>query len=126
MSVGGSIESVAIRGRLLAVPADADAQLDLGGWTNEVQPNGNGTARTVKTRKAWMTEGLSVDINHDRADQQFLQEIANLQEPVNMEITLASGHVYQGKGTLTGDLKFNTQNTTCPITLSGAGELTLQ
>ncbi len=43
-AVGGSIESVTLDGRTFAVAADAEAQRKLGGFENEVQANGDGTA----------------------------------------------------------------------------------
>ena len=44
-AVGGPVESVNIDGRYFAVAADADIGRELGGFTNENQPNGDGTAR---------------------------------------------------------------------------------
>jgi hypothetical protein len=121
-AVGGSIESVSIRGRLFAVPADVDASVDLGGKTNEVQANGNGTARIIQTTKPWMTEGLSVEISQDRGDLEFLQEIADDGEFVPITLTLASGVTYGGEGIITGDIKGGTQSATGEITLSGPGK----
>ena len=49
-AVGGSIQEVALSGRVFGVAADAEAQRKLGGLENEVMPNGDGmTARLVKT-----------------------------------------------------------------------------
>jgi hypothetical protein len=123
---GGSIEKVSIRRRIIAVAADADANLDLGGKTNEVQSNGDGTVRVIQTRKPWMTDGLALSCDDGNNDLEFLQEVANSGVPVPITITLASGVTYQGEGTLTGDLKKSTQNATVPVTLSGPGELTQQ
>jgi len=125
-AVGGPIESVSIRGRLFPVAADADATRKLGGFENEVQPNGDGSARMVKSRIAWMVDGLSLAIDHDRADQEFLKEIADGKDWVPITVTYASGHTYQGKGTVSGEFGANSQNATAPVTLSGPGELTQQ
>jgi len=125
-AVGGPIESVSIRGRLFPVAADADATRKLGGFENEVQPNGDGSARMVKSRIAWMVDGLSLAIDHDRADQEFLKEIADGKDWVPITVTYASGHTYQGKGTVSGEFGASSQNATAPVTLSGPGELTQQ
>ena len=90
-AVGGSIESISIRGRLFPVAADSEATRKLGGFENEVQANGDGSARIVKTRVPWSLDGLQVEINDTRADEEFLQEIADALEPVPITITLASG-----------------------------------
>ena len=125
-ATGGSIESITIRGRRFPVAADAEATLKLGGFENEVQSNGDGSARTVKTRVPWSLAGVAVEIDHKRGDQEFLQEIADglTLEPVT--ITHASGVVYQGKGTVTGEIGSSTQNATAPIEIMGEGTLTQQ
>lgn len=125
-TVGGSIESISIRGRLFAVAADAEANRKLGGFENEVQPNGNGTARIIKTRVAWVLDSVTVDVNDDRADQEFLQEIADGNDYVPITITLASGVTYQGTGILTGEVQMSTQNSTAQISLGGPDVLTQQ
>jgi len=125
-AVGGSIESCSIRGRLFAVAADAEANRKLGGFENEVQANGDGTARLVKTRIAWLIDGLTVVVDDVRADQEFLQEIADGNDFVPITITLASGTTYQGTGTVSGEIQFSTQNATAQIALSGPGKLTQQ
>lgn len=126
LAKGGSVEKVSIRRRIFAVAADADVNLDLGGKSNEVQSNGNGSARVIQTRKPWMLDGLALQIDDQQNDLEFLQEVANDGVPVPVTITLASGVTYQGEGTITGDIKKSTQNTTAPISLSGGGELTQQ
>lgn len=125
-AVGGSIESVSIRGRLFAVAADADVSQKNGGFENEVQPNGDGSARLIKTRVAWMLDGVQVAINDAAADREFLQEIADADDFVPITITYASGVVYQGTGTVSGELPSSSQSATATISLSGPGSLTQQ
>ena len=127
MSVlGGSIEEVSINKRRFAVAADADANIDRGGKTAEYEPNGDGTARKILTTKKWMIDGISLEINPDNDDLAFLEGIAASAEDVPITITTAGGYTYQGKGSVTGDLKASTQKATAPITLSGPQTLTLQ
>lgn len=125
-AVGGSIESISIRGRLFPVAADADATRDLGGFTVEVQSNGDGNARILKTRKPWALGGVVVEINDDRADQEFLQEIQNGNEFVAITITFASGTTYQARGTLVDAIEAGSANATATIALQGPGEMTQQ
>lgn len=125
-AIGGSITSLNIDGRLFAVASDSDSTRDLGGSKNEVQPNGNGTVRLVKTVGPWMLEGIAVEIDDSRNDHEFLQERANSNTLFAVSITYASGLVYQGVGQLTGDLKTASQAQTAAINLMGQGELTQQ
>lgn len=124
--IGGSIESISLSGRNFAVAADAEGQRKLGGFQNEVQPNGDGTARIVKTREPWGLEGLTVAIDDSRADQEFLQDLADGNSFFSVAITLASGVVYQGDGQITGDMQYGTQNATASLSLMGQGKLTAQ
>ena len=125
-AVGGSIESVSIGGRLFPVTADADAARSLGGFTNDVQANGNGTARIIKTRVPWAISGLTVEVDDVRADQEFLQAAADNNEFEVIVITLASGAVYQGLGTVTDKIEYSTTKTTADISLMGPAKLTAQ
>jgi hypothetical protein len=122
-SVAGPIESVSIRGRLFAVAGDANAERKLGGFENEVQSNGNGTVRLVKSRVPWSVSGLALDINEDRSDQQFLKEIADSLEMVDMAITFASGVTYSGRGQIVDEVLFSSENSTAEVSLMGPGEL---
>lgn len=121
-SVGGSIESISIRSRLFPVAADADTNLKLGGFENELKANGDGSARSIKTRMPWSCDGLTIEIDHDRGDLEFLQEVANGFDMVAFTITMASGVTYQARGTIVGEIKSSSQNATADITISGPGE----
>ena len=124
--VGGSIESVTLDGREFAVAADAEAQRKLGGFENEVQANGNGTARLIKTRVPLSISGLTVEIDDDRGDQEYLQELANRTDYFALGLTYASGVTYQGQAQITGEFQASSQNATAPINLMGPGVLQRQ
>lgn len=125
-AVGGSIESVTINGREFAVAADAEAQRKLGGWENEVQANGNGTARIIKTRVPLSIDGLTLSVDDDRGDHEFLQAIADGTDFVPIALTYASGITYQGEATITGEMQTSSQNATAAVSLMGPGVLTKQ
>ena len=125
-AIGGSIESVNLDGRDFAVPADTEVQRKLGGFENEVQPNGNGTSRLIKTRTAWSLDGLIIEIDDDRGDQEFLQELADRKDYFAASITYASGVTYQGSGQIVGENPASSQNATGALSLMGTGELTKQ
>ena len=126
MAVGGSIESVGLAGRTFSVAADADVNRKMGGDNNEFQSNGDGTGRLIKTFEGWMLDGLQVAIDDLRDDQTFLQSLADQQDFFAVDITYASGAVFQGLGQITGDLQGGSQNTTASVTLNGPGKLTKQ
>jgi len=125
-AVGGSIESVTLDGRSFAVAADAEANRKLGGFENEVLANGDGTARLIKTRVPLSLDGLTVEIDDSRGDQEFLQELTNHNGYWPLSITYASGQTYQGTAQIVGENPASSQNATAAISLMGPGELTKQ
>lgn len=125
-AVGGSIESVNLSGREFAVAADAEAQRKLGGFENEVQANGDGTARLIKTRVPLSLDGLTIEIDDDRGDQEFLQDLADQNDYWPLGITYASGATYQGTAQIVGESPTSSQSATAPISLMGPGKLTKQ
>ncbi|MNI42011.1 hypothetical protein D3C73_962810 [compost metagenome] len=123
---GGSIESVGLAGRTFSVAADADSNRKLGGWENETQPNGDGTGRLIKTRVAWLIDGLTLSIDDLRGDQEYLQDLKDRLDFFPIDITYASGAVYSGLGQVTGEEQTSSMSTTAAVTLSGPGKLTRQ
>lgn len=125
-AVGGSIESISLGGRIFAVAADAEAERKLGGFENEVQANGDGTARLIKTRVPLAISGLTVEVDDYRGDAEFLQSLADRPDFFPIAITYASGLVYQGTAQIVDETASSSQNATASISLSGPGRLTKQ
>jgi hypothetical protein len=125
-AVGGSIESVTLDGRNFAVAADAESQRKLGGFENEVQSNGDGTARLIKTRVPLSIDGLAVEVDDDRGDHEFIQELTNRKDYFPVALTYVSGITYQGTAQITGEISSSSQNATASFSLAGPGILTRQ
>lgn len=125
-AVGGSIQTINIDGRGFPVPADAVCNRAIGGFSNEVEVNGDGSGRLVKTRVPGMFDGLSVEIDDTRGDAEFLQAIANAGTFVTTSVTYVNNVVWQGQMQLTGDLNHDSMKTTMPISLKSTGILTRQ
>ena len=126
MATGGSVESITLDGRTFSVAADADASIKLGGFENEVQSNGDGTARVIKTRVPFSADGLAVSVDDDNGDHEFIQALADRKAAFPLTLTLASGAIWQGTGQITGEVPRSSQNTTIPLNISGAGKLSRQ
>jgi hypothetical protein len=125
-ATGGSIESVTISGREFPATADSDVSRKLGGFNNELLPNGDGTSRKIKMRVLPAFTGIVVECDDARADQEFLQDIADGEALVPIAVTYASGIVYQGKGTIVGDLAASNQSATASFDIMGEGKFTQQ
>ena len=126
MAVGGSIESVTIDGRYFPVAADAESNRKLGGFENEVQANGDGSARIIKTRNPLQIDGLALECDDDRGDHEYLQGVADRKGFVPCTITYASGITYGAQATISGEFQSSSQNATIPVTLAGPGRLVKQ
>ena len=124
--IGGSIEAVSLSGRVFSVAADAEVQRKLGGWENEVQANGDGTARIVKTRVPFSLDGLTLTVDDTRGDHEFLQDLAGRKDFFVMSITYASGVTYQGTAQIVGEMQASSQSATASVSLMGPGSLTKQ
>ncbi|MBT56166.1 MAG: hypothetical protein CMF72_22545 [Mameliella sp.] len=120
------MESITIDGRSFAVTADADTSRKLGGFENEVQSNGDGTARTVKTRVPWSLTGVVIEIDDTAGDQEFLQSLQNSNRNVPITATYVSGVSYQATGQVVGEVVFSNQSSSASLDLSGSGEMTPQ
>jgi len=125
-ATGGSIESLTLDGREFPVAADAEAQRKLGGFENEVQANGNGTARLIKTRVPLSLDGMTLETDDDRGDQEFIQALAGRNDFFPIAITYASGVTYQGLAQIVGETQASSQNATTAVSLMGPGQLTKQ
>lgn len=88
--------------------------------------NGNGTARMVKTRAPLSIDGLTLDTDDDRGDQEFIQELADRNDFFPIAITFASGITYQGTAQITGDLQASSQSAMTTVNIMGPGQLTKQ
>lgn len=125
-AVGGSIEGVSLSGRGFAIPADNEAQINMGGYNNASEANGNFTSRLIKTSVPLKIDGLLVEIDHTNGDLEYLQELADLKDYFVIDITLADGTVYDGLAQIEGEVNGSTQSATAAITLSGTGKLNRQ
>jgi hypothetical protein len=125
-AIGGSIVEVTLNGRLFAVSADSEANRKLGGFENEVLANGDGTARIIKTRVPLNIDGLTLECDDSRGDQEFLQQLADTSAFFAGTISYASGRTYQGTMQIVSEMTSSSQNATATVTLAGAGKLTIQ
>lgn len=125
-ATGGSVETINVDGRDFAVAAEADTNRKLGGFEADVEANGNGTGRKIKTRVPWGLTGITVEIDDTNEDQEFLQAIIDSNQFVTITITYASGTTYNGLGTVAGEFQTASMNTTASLELKGTGKLTKQ
>lgn len=125
-ATSGSIESITLDGREFAVTFDAEVNRKLGGFENEILSNGNGTTRTIKTRVPWSLDGVVVEVDDSRSDQEFIQQLINGLNEFPITITYASGVIYQGVGQVVGENPSSNQTASATISMMGSGQLVQQ
>lgn len=125
-AIGGSIASTTLDGRNFSVAADADSQRKMGGDENEVEANGDGSGRLIKTKVPWQVDGLTLTIDDGRGDHEYLQALADRSEFFPITVAYPSGEILQGTGQITGEFQVGSQAATGAVTLKGPGNLTRQ
>jgi hypothetical protein len=126
VGTGGSILEVSLGGRIFPVAADAESNRKLGGCENELEMNGDGSARIVKTRVPLQLDGLTLEVDDARGDQEFLQGLADASDFFTFSATFANGTTYQGTAQIIGEFQCNSKNATAQVTLAGPGNMTKQ
>lgn len=118
--IGGPWESITLNGRTFAVAQDSSPTLDLGGDTNTVEMNGNGTFRITKEKRPALAESINVEADPDRGDLEFLKDLSDDTDVFPVSATKVNGTVYSGACIITDPVVENQDKATAEIKLSGS------
>ena len=77
-------------------------------------------------RVPWSIPDLSLGIDDDNGDHEFLQNLIDGKTFVPVSITYVSGAIYQGTGQVVGEVAASSQSATASVSLMGSGQLTKQ
>lgn len=122
-SVAGSIVRVTLDGREFPVAYDSESDRALGGYNNEVEMNGNRTARLIKKMSPAKLSGMGIVIDDGRADQEYIQNLADMKGFFSTEVEYVSGAIYGGQLQIIGEINVGSMKGTAELEFSG-GELT--
>jgi hypothetical protein len=126
-AVAGDLQEISINNVTYPVTSDTDASRALGGFENEVLPNGDGSARLKKMRRKWRIGGMSVACDDAiNNDQKNLQDVADSKEFIPVVMYMADGSIFSGTGQIEGELNFSNQNAACTFDLAGPQKLVRQ
>ena len=125
-ALGGSVVEVSLDSRLFAPGADDDAKIAIGGKTNDVSPNGNGTAVLVQTITPASVENINLAIDHDKGDLEALQALADRPSFWPFAVTLADGTTWQGRAQITDLPALSTKSARADVKFKFEGKLTRQ
>lgn len=115
----GALESVVLNRHRFTCDAESEANVDLSEWDNEVKPNSDGTFRTVKSRHVQKIENLTLEIDVDRGDVDFINEVKAKLAPVPLSATRVDGKMYEGEVMITDSTSLNDNESTMEVTLTG-------
>jgi hypothetical protein len=118
--VAGPFESHTLAGRRFAPDAEDAVQMELGGKSNDVVPNGDGTFRTKQSRVVASIEGVNLTFDPDNGDDEYLQDLRNKGVPFDYSGTANDGTIYIGSMQITNDLKFDFKEGKVSVTLKGS------
>jgi hypothetical protein len=113
----GDIRQLTIGGREIDIKGgDANVNIDLGGYSNEVGINGNGSVHNTQRRKIAGFSDCPVSVDDVRQDLEYLQGLSDAGRETDVTMTLASGVTYRGALIPVGDI----------VKATGDGTLTLE
>ena len=120
MGASGPLESININTRRFPVDGEANAVMNLSGYTNEVKPNGNPNEdRIVKSRRSGKVGAIPVVVDNNRGDIEFLQDIMNSNDFVSFYATEVDDTVWEGNVQITETPEKNTKEGIMEITVMG-------
>jgi len=122
-AIGGPAKTISIAGRDFACTADCNINMTLGGYSNEHQPNGTKSARIIKKRVCAKLEGVSVEIDLAREDMEFLNDVNNGAEDVDVVVEYVDGTFYAGALGVEGELAYAAESASASFDMAGGGEL---
>jgi hypothetical protein len=124
---GGSPRDCSIAGRIMQLAGDTDPERIIGGYSNEVEPNGDGqTATTIQTIVSPEVKGLNVVLDDKKGDQEFLQEKIDSGEFFDFSYTEVDNTTWGGRMQIVGELQRSGKSAKAQINLKGVGKLEKQ
>ena len=87
-----------------------------------MKPNGDGTQRIVKSVHTGAIEGLNLVIDPARDDMEFLKEMQDSCEFLEVSASLVDGTVINGSMQLTDAIALDSKEMTAEVTLNGTCE----
>lgn len=116
---GGDIRQISIKGREMDPAPEGSCTFMVTGFNLETKITGNGRGVNTQTRKVAGIKGLSLSVDPDGKDQEFLQDVQNSGLFVPVNLTLASGKTYSGQLAVNGDLAASTSDGKVEVDLLG-------
>lgn len=120
---GGPFVKLTIAGRPFKYTADATPSVKRGGFENAYEPNGDGTARQLKTRVTWAITGNKVEIDNSNDDFEFLNDTKDSATDYDIQVEYADGTVRIGTGNIVGELPEDNTSASATFDVGGPGEL---
>ncbi|MCK9556231.1 hypothetical protein M0R36_10535 [bacterium] len=122
-AIGGPAETISIAGREFRCTADNTVNMKLGGYENTHEANGDGSTRILKTRTLAKLSGVAVEVDNQNQDFEFLTDVANGAEDVDVVITYTDGTSYAGVLGIDGELANDVSKATATFDMAGGGKL---
>lgn len=115
----GDITQLVLFGREFSPAADSSVTYKLAGYNTENTPTGDGKLHTKKTRKLGGFEAMTISLDPDNGDLEYLQGKQDAGIPGPCSMTLAGGQTYSGNLMIEGELNPNTGDGTLELAAMG-------
>jgi hypothetical protein len=120
---GGPYKTISIAGREFRCTGECKIDFKGGGFSTERRSNGDKSSRTILTPELWMATGCVIEIDEDNEDWEFLMDVKNSGEDVDIVLTSCDDISHQGDGGFEGDVTKVKADAAAKFDLSGPGEL---
>jgi hypothetical protein len=116
----GDIRQLTVNNREMTVKGgDSNVDISTGKFNNEANSGGNGDMYITQRRKIPGFTDCPIVLDDTKQDLEYLQGISDNGEPVDVNMTLASGIVYSGPLSIVGELGKKTGDGTCSLEMRG-------
>lgn len=122
-AVGGPPETLSLNGREFRCTGDADVSRELGGHTATYESNGDGSTRKIMVPVPWSLGGVSIEIDSDNSDQEYINDVKNSQDDVDVLISYTDGSSYTARGGIDGEAPYSNSSASATFDLKGPGKL---
>jgi len=105
MAAYGAMRNMTIGGRGFKVSHDGSGSKQIGGSSNELQMNGDGSFRTIRSVVPGSISDVNVELNDSNGDLEYLQGLATDGTETVVVATYASNISYTGSLVIIGEVQ---------------------
>lgn len=121
MATGGSVREINLDGNVFTVAGDAEVELHIGGYVNDVEPNGDGSGRKIMNASVGAVKGAPVNLDLANGDFETLTDLNNRTDFIPATATTVDGTIWEADVSIVDELNANLMKATAEISIKASG-----